>query len=312
MNNSKGPNKLLVVGSAGFVGSTFKQLPNNELEQAGVELLNADTKFELLDQSSLRTWLRHFEPDYVVHLAAQTFVPESLRNPRHTYKVNFFGTLNLLEALSENGFTGRFLYIGSGDAYGLVTTSDLPVSETRPLRPRNPYAVSKAAAEALCHSWSCTSKYDVIMARPFNHIGPGQSENFVVSGLAKQIAQIKLERQQSIISAGDVDVTRDFTDVRDVVRAYLLLLCHGASGETYNVCSGIERSVREILKQLLAIADVNAEIKTDPNLARPSEQRRMRGSPEKLRATTGWQPQIGIEQTLNDTLSYWERKLSHG
>lgn len=252
------------------------------------------------------------QPDFVIHLAAQSFVPDSFSNPRETYEVNFFGTLHLLQGLKKQGFKGRLLNVGSGDMYGLVAPEILPVTENIPLKPRNPYAVSKVAAEALCYQWSQTEGVDVVMVRPFNHIGPGQSDRFVVSDFAKQVVEIKLGLRKAEMSVGDIDVTRDFTDVRDVVRAYLMLLRDGKSGEAYNVCSGKEQAVREMLERLLTLAGVKADIRQDSARLRTAEQRRVYGSYDKLHSTTGWQPEIGLEQSLTDNLTYWERKLKNG
>ncbi|MHB1680224.1 MAG: GDP-mannose 4,6-dehydratase [bacterium] len=165
--------------------------------------------------------------DAVIHLAAQSFVPESFKNPLGTFDINFTGTYNLFSALKEYGFHGKILYISSGDVYGLVSEDKLPIAEYYLLKPRNPYAVSKVAAEALCYQWSVTEDMKIIIARPFNHIGPNQSERFVVSSFAKQIAEIELGLRKPVISAGNIDITRDFLDVRDVANAYKLLLEKG-------------------------------------------------------------------------------------
>jgi GDP-4-dehydro-6-deoxy-D-mannose reductase len=302
--------RLLLIGSTGFVGKAFGALPQTEIAGDGIQLISSEEHIDLRDQSALLQWFTQRRPDYVVHLAARTFVPESFENPRQTYEVNFIGTLNVLEALRESGFTGRFLYLGSGDVYGLVPESDLPVAEDHPLRPRSPYGVSKVAAEALCYQWSCGRHFDVVIARPFNHIGPGQSELFVVSDLAKQVVEMMLRRRAGVIHVGDLDITRDFTDVRDVIRAYLLLLRYGANGEIYNVCSGSEVSIRRLLEIMLATSNVRAEIEPQTSRMRPSEQRRMRGCADKLRAVTGWAPKIPLEQTVDDTLAYWKERLN--
>ncbi len=249
-------------------------------------------------------------PDAVIHLAAISSVPESFKDPYETFEVNFTGTLNVLIALRSSGFRGRMLYIGSGDVYGLLADKDLPVTEDRPLKPKNPYAVSKVAAEALCYQWSQTADFRIIMARPFNHIGPGQSERFALSNFARQIVEIQMGRHNPLVRVGDIDVTRDFTDVRDVVKAYGLLLERGENGEIYNVCSGKEQSLRSLLVQLMNLAGVHADIEKERDRLRPSEQRRVFGSFKKLRRDTGWQPYIPIEQTLHDILDDWRMKLS--
>lgn len=302
--------RLMLTGATGFVGS-FIQQAVAEKDSLGLELFPPQA-MELRDPESVAKACTEAQPDFVIHLAAQSFVPDSFNNPRETYEINFFGTLHLLQGLKKNGFKGRLLYVGSGDMYGLVAPEILPVTENIPLKPRNPYAVSKVAAEALCYQWSQTEGMDAVMVRPFNHIGPGQSERFVVSDFARQLVEIKLGRREAEILVGDIDVTRDFTDVRDVVRAYLMLLSEGKSGEAYNVCSGKEISVRDILEQLMMLAGVRANIKQDSARFRPAEQRRVCGSCDKLRSVSGWQPEISLEQSLTDNLSYWEWELKHG
>src|SRR6185312_14920569 len=264
---------------------------------------------DLRKPAELRAAIRAYVPEVVVHLAAQSFVPRSFADPRETYETNFFGTLNLLEALKEEGFSGTFLFVGSGDMYGVVPVEQLPIVEERALRPRNPYAVSKVAAEALCFQWSATERFKIIMARPFNHIGPGQRENFVVSAFAKQIIEIKKGLREPILRVGDIDVTRDFTDVRDIVMAYKVLIERGESGEAYNICSGKEVMVREILVRLAEIAGVKVAVVQDPTLFRSGEQRRHVGSYCKLRRATGWQPSIEIDHSLGEILNHWEKEL---
>ena len=295
--------KLLLTGSDGFVGSTLLRY------RSCVSLADDGHFVDLRDVGNLTRAIGAIRPDAVIHLAAQSFVPKSFADPRETYEINFLGTLNLLTALRDAGFAGRFLYVGSGDSYGLVSEENLPVTEEHPLRPRNPYAVSKVAAEALCYQWSQTEGLDAVMTRSFNHIGPGQSDRFAVSDFARQVAEIRKGRQEPVMRVGDIDVTRDFTDVRDVVRAYLRLLDHGKTGETYNVCSGAERSLRALLTRLLELAGVEARIEQDPSRLRRAEQRRMCGSNEKLRLDTGWAPEHSMDASLADIINDWETKL---
>lgn len=304
--------KLFITGSSGFVGASIRHFLLETPEYQPVyEIIEPVSRVDLRDKAGLAHVFADAMPDAVIHLAAQSFVPQSFKNPLETYEVNFLGTLNLLQALKDSGFSGRVLYVGSSDQYGLAAADNLPLIEIHPLKPRNPYAVSKAAAELLCYQWSQTEGLDIVMARPFNHIGPGQSERFAVSDFARQVVEIKLGRRAAEISVGDIDVTRDFTDVRDVVRAYLMLLSEGKNGEIYNVCSGKEYSIREILEQLIALAGVEAKIKQDSARFRPAEQRRVYGSCDKLRAVSGWQPEIPLELSLVDNLNYWEWKLKH-
>jgi GDP-4-dehydro-6-deoxy-D-mannose reductase len=296
--------KLLLTGSDGFVGSELRHrvscIPLSD-EQGSVDLRDADR---------LRRTVARIASDAVIHLAAQAFVPASFERPRETYEINFFGTLNLVKALKAAGFKGRFLFVRSGDTYGIVAPDELPIDEARPLRPRSPYAVSKVAAEALCYQWSQSETFEIVMMRSFNHIGPGQSERFVVSALARQVVEIRKGHWAPAILTGDIDVTRDFTDVRDVVVAYLLLLEQGRRGEVYNVCSGLEQPIRELLMRLLRLAGVDATVEQDPSRMRHAEQRRICGSPQKLERETGWRRRYALDTSLADILNDWEAKLS--
>ena len=292
--------KHLLTGANGFVGKTM---------QAAMPCVQLPAGLDVRDRTALNTAIAEIQPDMVIHLAAQSFVPASFENPHETFDINFYGTLNLLEALQSIGFRGRMLFVGSGDTYGQVPEAALPVREEHPLHPRNPYAVSKVAAEALCYQWSHTSDFEIVLARPFNHIGPGQSPRFAITDFARQITEIRLGRRAPVLQVGDIDVTRDFTDVRDVERAYALLLEKGRNGGYYNVCSGREHSIRELLQRLIALAGVDARIEQDPTRLRPAEQRRMVASFETLHRDTGWQPVIPIEQSLQDLLNDWEKKL---
>ena len=296
--------KLLLTGSDGFVGTVLKR------HRPCIPLADERGNVDLRDADRLRRAVARIDSDAVVHLAAQSFVPESFAYPRETYGINFLGTLNLLEALKSAGFKGRFLYVGSGDSYGIVAPNELPIDEAHPLRPRSPYAVSKAAAEALCYQWSQSEAFEIVMTRSFNHIGPGQSERFVVSNFARQVIEIRKGIRTAVIRTGDIDVTRDFTDVRDVAQAYLLLLERGTAGEVYNVCSGSEQSIRDLLSRLLQLAGVQAAVELDHARLRRSEQRRICGSPGKLERDTGWTRQYSLDASLTDILNDWEAKLS--
>lgn len=298
--------RRLVTGHTGFVGQHAMQawpqaiaLPTDS-EGRCIDLRNA---------AALSQAIKAAVPDEVVHLAGISFVPDAMKDPKLTYEVNFLGTLNLLEALAENGFRGRMVFVSSGDPYGLVPESQLPITEDRCLAPRNPYAVSKAAAEALCYQWSQTGPFEIVVARPFNHIGPGQSEKFVLSDFAKQVAEIAAGLRPPQLHVGNIDVTRDFTDVRDIVCAYDALLSKGENGQTYNVCSGQELSIRALLEQLLQIAGVKAEIISDPARWRASDQPRVVASAEKLQARTGWQATHTLDVALLEIYHFWEKKI---
>lgn len=299
---------LLVTGHSGFVGRTLVQSESDSAVRHGWRIVTLPDGQDIRDPE-LATTVRALAPGAVIHLAACTNVDDSFRDPDACFDVNYRGTLNLLRALRAAGFNGRFLYVGSGDCYGTLSDSTLPVDEDTPLRPRNPYAVSKVATEALCYQWSQTESVDVIIARPFNHIGPGQDARFAVASLCRQIGHIALKGAPAVIRTGNLDVTRDFTDVRDVLRAYFALLLRGRAGEAYNVASGREIRVRALLDELLEIAGIEASVATDPARIRATEQRRVVADISKIGRDTGWQPQRPLRETLTATLDYWYRRV---
>ncbi len=233
--------RLFVTGLSGFVGKHLQAY----LAAAHTPwaLLPVPHRYDLLEPDSLGDLWPEL-PDAVIHLAGQTYVPEAFRDPARTLQINLLGTLNLLQALKARGFSGTFLYISSGDVYGQVAEAALPIHEELIPHPRNPYAVSKLAAESLCLQWGITEGWRVLVARPFNHIGPGQKDSFVIASAARQIARMKQGLQANRLEVGDIDVSRDFLDVQDVLSAYLRLLSHGEAGAVYNVCSGQEQKIR--------------------------------------------------------------------
>ena len=273
------------------------------------QLVEISLDLDLRDPAAARALVERSEPDVVIHLAAQSAVPESFRDPEATFQVNLLGTLHLLQALKQQHFSGRMVYVSSGDVYGQVPAVELPATEERAPRPRNPYAVSKLAAEALCAQWAVTDAFDVVIARPFNHIGAGQSERFAISDFARQIASIKAGTREPIVRAGNVNISRDFTDVHDVVAAYFALIESGRTGEIYNVCSGHDVSIGELANRLARLAGVELELVPDPDLVRPVDVPVLRGDPAKLVAATGWQSQTPIEESLAAALQYWEKTL---
>ncbi|CAI8707328.1 GDP-mannose 4,6-dehydratase [Pseudomonas chlororaphis] len=297
--------RLFVTGLNGFVGRHLRSRLG--AANSAWELLPAPP-FDLTQPQSLQDLWPEL-PDAVIHLAGQTFVPEAFRDPTNTFQINLLGTLNLLQALKIRGFNGRFLYVSSGDVYGLVNESDLPINERQPPCPRNPYAVSKDSAELLSLQWGMSEDWPVMIARPFNHIGTGQQNSFAITSAARQIARIKLGLQGPQVYVGDIDVTRDFLDVSDVVSAYLALLHSGVPGQIYNICSGKEQSIRNLIEQLADIAQVEMELVEDPARLRRSEQRRVCGSADKLQQATGWMPKTPIEQSLRAILTDWETRV---
>lgn len=294
--------RLLVTGASGFVGRHVQAACGDGGALSGWQFHAAPAGLDVRSAEELHAWVRDGRPDAVLHLAAQSFVPRSFEMPRETFEINLLGTLNLLQALTANSFKGRLIFVSSGDVYGRVPDSSLPVNELLAPEPRSPYAVSKLAAEQLCLQWQRTEGLQVMVARPFNHIGPGQAAHFVLPALAGQVAAISAGSQPAVIEAGDIDTTRDFTDVRDVVRAYAAMLERGVSGKTYLVASGKERRIRDLLAMMCSLENIEAEIHQDPAKMRPAEQRRMVGDASLLKNDTGWSPQIPLETTLNDIL----------
>jgi len=295
----------LVTGDKGFVGQLCMRawpMAVGLTDLAGGEI-------DIRDKAALKRALAGTSLSEVVHLAGISFVPESVAGPLATYQVNFLGTLNLLEALREAGFQGRFIFVSSGDAYGLVQEARLPVDEKTPLSPRNPYAVSKAAAEALCHQWSQTGGFEVMVARPFNHIGAGQSPRFALSDFARQIALMRNGGTEKKLSVGNLNVTRDFLDARDVVRAYDLLFRYGENAQIYNICSSCEYLLSDLVRRLIKISSLDVSLEVDPSRWRPAEQLRMVGSNAKLKAATSWSPLFGLDEALLQTYRYWENEL---
>lgn len=263
---------------------------------------------DILDGEALQAELRQCQPDIVLHLAAQSHVPTSFREPELTARVNFDGTRSLLTALDQSGFAGALVFVGSGDMYGLAPETSLPIRETQALRPRNPYAASKVAAEAWCMQHSLHCQYRIVMARAFNHIGRGQNAQFVLPAMAEQLVAIERGQRPPILETGDLDVTRDFTNVSDVLDAYLALAEKGVSGEVYNVCSGLEYRVRDLVAQMIVMTGLNIQLQNDPARFRKAEQTRVVGDNSKLRADTGWAPKVDIAASLAEILDDWRAR----
>ena len=295
--------RLLVTGSTGFVASHVRAACAGGGTMAGWEFHGSPPGLDIRDAAAVREMVGEVRPDGVLHLAAQSFVPRSFEAPQETIEINVIGTANLLQALTAAKFAGRMIFASSGDVYGRVPDDALPVDETRTPEPRSPYAVSKIAAEQLCLQWHRTEGLDVVVARPFNHVGPGQDPRFVLPALARQIVDIAKGGRPAVIDAGDIDSTRDFTDVRDVVAAYAAILARGAPGSTYLIASGQERRIRDLLIAMCRLASVEADIRQDLARMRPAEQRRMVADAGKLSGDTGWHTKIPIETTLLDILN---------
>lgn len=287
----------LVTGHTGFVG----QHSMNRLFNVG--LCDDEGRIDLSDRPRLQRFFDKNEFSSIIHLAAQSHVPTSFDDPAATFETNLNGTITLLECLTRSGFEGRFLYVSSGDVYGAVPESDLPVLETRPPSPRSPYSASKVAAEAYCLQYALQSDFDILIARPFNHIGEGQSTRFLVPSVLQQIEEQAAAGRDVEIDVGDIDVTRDFSDVSDVLEAYEAILAKGKNREIYNVCSGQEVQVREILEYAATQSQLHVSFQQDKKRLRPNEQRRMRGCNEKIKNHTGWIPKTTVQESINIMLT---------
>lgn len=248
-------------------------------------------------------------PAYVFHLAAQSNVQQAFRDPEATLMNNVVGQLNLLDALRQTCPEARVLIVGSSEQYGLVKPEYIPIGEDTPFRPNNPYAVSKIAQDALALQYFLAYGQKTIRVRPFNHIGPGQNENFVAAAFAQQVARIEAGLQEPIIYVGNLEAERDFTDVRDMIDAYYLAITLGEPGEVYNIGSGRPYKIRRLLDTLVSMSNVAVEIKNDPARMRPSDIPSLVSDNTRFQELTGWQPKIPLEETLRDVLDYWREKV---
>lgn len=296
---------MLVTGSNGFVGSWLLR----HLDECGDDVVPLPPEVDITDASHLREVVIATQPDAIVHLAAQADVLASWRDPRGTFAVNAGGTLNLLEAAADCPRPPRVLAVSSAEVYGRVPAEDMPIGEHRPFDPVTPYAASKCAAELLAlQAWHGRG-LEVIRVRPFNHTGPGQSPAFVVPGLARQVAEAVREGAGSI-KVGNLAARRDLSDVRDVVRAYRLLLEVGEPGEVYNVCQGHSVAIAEVAQRLLEAAGAELSLVPDPSRFRPVDVPDVWGDPGRLRTRTGWTPRIDLAQTIADVWEDWQARVS--
>ncbi len=315
--------RVLITGITGFVGSYMAEhalacgaevygssrwrskTENIDRLRGKITLIESD----LRDLSSVRALLETSNPDYVIHLAAQSFVGASWQAPAETLSTNIISQVNLLEAIRGLKMAPRFLAIGSSEEYGFVHPDELPIKETNPLRPLSPYAVSKVAQDMMGYQYFKSYGLPIIRTRAFNHEGPRRGDVFVTSSFAKQVAEIEVGEREPVIFVGDLKPRRDFSDVRDVVRGYWLLLERGEPGEVYNLCSGRSWSIRQVLDFLLDQSRAkNVTVTVDPARLRPSDVMVLEGDATRMRKTTGWEPEIPLERTLRDLLGYWRQR----
>jgi GDP-4-dehydro-6-deoxy-D-mannose reductase len=316
--------RLLVTGAGGFVGGHLIDLVRRESPETGLHgvvqphgsLAWTSSKgariheADLDDPASAAAVIEEVRPDAVVHLAGQSSVQQSWLDPGGTLRTNVLGIVHLLDAARRAALRPAVLVVGSAEEYGPVSASELPIREDAPLRPASPYAVSKLAQGALALLYGPAGGMRVVLTRTFHHTGPGRGEAFAESSFARQIAEIESGLRPAVIEVGNLDAVRDFSDVRDVVRAYLMLLEKGEPGQAYNVCSGRGLSIREILDLLLASSSARVEVRLDRERLRPADVPAQVGDPSRLRAATGWQPRFTLAETLRDLLADWRARVA--
>jgi GDP-4-dehydro-6-deoxy-D-mannose reductase len=315
--------RVLITGITGFVGSHMAELAlargaevfgsarwrskteNIEHLRSRITLIESD----LRDVSSVRTLVDAAAPDYVIHLAAQSFVGVSWQAPAETLTNNLLCQVNLFEAIRALRLAPRFLAIGTSEEYGMTYPEELPIRETNPLRPLSPYAVSKVGQDMLAYQYFKSYGLPIIRTRAFNHEGPRRGDVFVTSNFARQIAEIEAGRREPVIFVGDLKPRRDYCDVRDIVRGYWGLLERGEPGEVYNLCSGRTWAIQQVLDFLLERSTVKGiQVRTDPARFRPSDVMILEGDPSKIHRATGWKAEIPFEQTLQELLDYWRER----
>ncbi len=312
--------KVLITGVSGFAGSHLAELLlAQNYEVSGTYLTEESLNFlpskdkidlhqlDLLDEDKVKDVIAKTRPDFIYHLAAATSPRESFNKPKETLINNISGQVNLLEAIKEQELLDtRTLVVSSAEVYGLVKKEDLPIDEETPFNPTNPYSVSKLAQDFLGVQYFNSSKLKVLRVRPFNHIGPRQSPSFVVAAFCKRIVDIE-NGKEAVMKVGSLTSKRDFTDVRDMVKAYQLALEQGELGEVYNLGSGKSFEIGEILDKLIGMAKVEVKVEEDESLIMQTDNPEMVCDYSKFNGLTNWKPEIPLDKTLSDTLDYWRR-----
>ncbi len=317
--------RVLITGITGFAGSHLADLclEKDDVELWGIVRWRSRTEniehiwdslqlleCDLRDATSTRDVIEEIKPDYIFHLAAQSFVPTSWKAPTESLVTNVIGQLNVFEAIRKINLSCRIQIACSSEEYGMVLPEEIPIKETNPLRPLSPYAVSKVGQDMLGYQYFMSYKMDVVRTRGFNHTGPRRGSVFVCSDFAKQLVDIEKGLRKPVIRVGNLEAKRDFTDVRDMVRGYWLALEKGKPGAVYNICSGRSYRIREILDKLIELTGVDVEIEADPERLRPSDVPVLEGDNSAFNKDTGWKPEIPMEKTLSDLLEFW-RKWPH-
>ncbi|NOT90689.1 GDP-mannose 4,6-dehydratase [Ferruginibacter sp.] len=317
--------KILITGITGFVSSHFLDYLNvtepgsevmgiarniDEFDKSRYPNLKVTVKLiDLLNKDAVGIIVSDFEPEYILHLASVSSVALSWKTPLESFVNNTNIFLNLVEVVRAYKIKCRILSIGSSEEYGEVTEAQLPLTEEHQLRPVSPYAVARVSQEMLSAIYAEGFDLDIIITRSFNHIGPGQKDKFVVSSFAKQLVQIANDssKERKIIT-GDLSITRDFLDVRDVAKAYYILLKQGKKNSVYNICSGRGTVLKDIITILSKLLNITINTEVNPQLIRPNENRKIMGSYQKMKKDFGWQPEISLEQTLADIIAYWQNE----
>ena len=313
--------KILITGASGFVGSHlvdylaldsnnilfgthFSKSPPKNLDKSKerIQLLEID----LRNENEVYNLVDKVKPDVIYHLAAFTSAADSFKSPRETVLNNIACQINIFEAMRKSKLlNSRTLVVASAEIYGTVKKEDLPMDEETPLNPTNPYAVSKLTQDFLGRQYFLSYGLKTVRVRPFNHVGPRQAPNFVVSSFAQKIVEIEKGKRAPILPVGNLEAKRDFTDVRDVVRAYSLLMEKGEFGEVYNIGSGTSYKISEVLEKLLSFSSAKITVNVDKSLFRPIDDPDLVCDATKINRLTGWKPEIPMEKTLKDTLDYW-------
>jgi GDP-4-dehydro-6-deoxy-D-mannose reductase len=315
--------RVLVTGAGGFVAAHlihFLRTEEPDVDVFGTERPQTSVargpagdvtsvEADLNDPGAAERVVKEVAPDRIVHLAGQSSVHRSWIEPGGTLRINVLGVVNLLDAVRRQGLRPAVLVVGSAEEYGTVDASEIPLKETTPLRPGSPYAVSKVAQASLAQLYGPAGGMRIVLTRTFPHTGPGRGESFAESSFARQIAEIEAGLKPPVLSVGNLDAIRDYSDVRDVVRAYWALLEKGEAGAVYNVCSGAGRTIRQMLDVLLGCSSIQVKVRVDPERLRRSDAPALVGDPTRLRADTGWRPLIPLERTLADLLDEWRERI---
>ncbi len=296
----------LARGGVQVFGTARWRSPSQNIEQIVDKITVIDA--DLRDASSVDSLVVDIKPDWIFHLAAQSYVVSSWKVPSETITTNIVGTVNVFEAVRRAKYSPRMLVACSSEEYGFVKPEEIPITEENALRPLSPYGVSKVGQDLLSYQYFKSYGTDVVRTRAFNHTGPRRGRVFVCSDFAIQIVEAQ-NGLRPYVSVGNVDAVRDFADVRDVVRAYWLALEKGEAGEVYNICTGKGYSIREVLAKLMAVSGADVEVRQDPKRLRPSDVPLLIGDNAKFSGRTGWHPEIPFEQTLSDIFDYWRQRI---